>query len=369
MGAKRNAGERRPAVQASHALLVIPLGLIVVIVIADVLTDKNSQLGPLLIVAPAVTSSFAGPRLTGLMGVLAVAGQVVGPLIEGTGITSGLQIQLIGIAVVSGFLVALRSVRDLRERQLAQTRSVAAAAQEVLIRPLPRRCGSLRMATDYIAAERGAQIGGDLYAATRADGATRLIIGDVRGKGLAAIKDTSLLLGAFHGSAYRNLSLLHLVMHLGNALHWSWAAATDDDPEVGESFVTALLLDFPDDHGRVETISCGHPPPLLLRDGQVRTLEASSPGIPLGITVPSEDQYTVETFVFEAGDVLLLYTDGVIEAPDPNGTFYPLTRRIADWDGTGGPEHLVRYVHDDLLNHTHGPLGDDAALIAVQRLP
>ncbi|MER6978291.1 PP2C family protein-serine/threonine phosphatase [Streptomyces carpinensis] len=355
--------------QASHAFLVIPLALIVVIVIADVLTGKGVQLGPLLVVAPAVTSSFAGPRLTGLMGVLAVAGQVIVPFIEGAGITPGLQIQVIGIAVVSGFLVALRSVRDLRERQLVQTRSVAVAAQEVLIRPLPQRCGRLRMAADYIAAEQEAQIGGDLYAATRANGATRLIIGDVRGKGLAAIKDTSHLLGAFHSSAYRNLSLLDLVMDLGNAMHWSWAAAPDDDPEAGESFVTALLLDFPDDLDQVETISCGHPPPLLLRNGNVSRLEARSPGLPLGITAPLEDQYAVDTFGFGSGDVLLLYTDGVIEAPDPNGAFYPLTKRVEAWDGAGGPERLVRYVHEDLLNHTRGPLGDDAALIAIQRLP
>jgi serine phosphatase RsbU (regulator of sigma subunit) len=354
--------------RASHALLVIPLGLIVVIVIGDALTDRGSQLGPLLVVAPAVTSSFAGPRLTGLMGILAVAGQIVASLLEGTGITGGLQIQIIGIAVVSGFLVALRAVRDRRERQLAQTRSIAAAAQEVLMRPLPQRCGPLRIATDYIAAELEARIGGDLYAAARADGATRVIIGDVRGKGLPAVKDTSLLLGAFHSCAYRNLSLPQMVMHLGSAMYWNWADTTDD-PEADESFVTALLLDFPDDADQVETINCGHPPPLLLHDGDVSALEARSPGLPLGITVPSEDQYAVDTFSFEAGDALLLYTDGVIETPSPDGTFYPLTRRIAAWEGTGGPEQLVRYIHEDLLHHARGPLGDDAALIAVQRLP
>ncbi|MED7826743.1 PP2C family protein-serine/threonine phosphatase [Streptomyces chiangmaiensis] len=348
---------------------MIPLGLIIVIVIADVFTDKSSQLGPLLIVAPAVTASFAGPRLTGLMGALAVAGQILSALAEGTGITAGLQIQVVGLAVVSGFLVALRAVRDLRERQLAQTRSIAAAAQEVLIRPLPKRCGSLRIATDYIAAELEARVGGDLYAAARADRATRVIIGDVRGKGLLVIKDTSLLLGAFHGSAYRNLSLPHMAIHLGNAMYWSWAGAADDDPEAGESFVTVLLLDFPDHVGHVETISCGHPPPLLMHDGEVSALDARSPGLPLGITVPSEDQYVVDTFPFEVGDVLLLYTDGVIESASPNGTFYPLTKRMAAWGGTGGPEHLVRFVHEDLLRHAQGPLGDDAALIAIQRLP
>ncbi|WP_189906041.1 SpoIIE family protein phosphatase [Streptomyces spiralis] len=63
---------------------------------------------------------------------------------------------------------------------------------------------------------------------------------------------------------------------------------------------------------------------------------------PAGHHRTSEDQYRVETFVFETGDILLLYTGGVIEPPDPHGTFYPLTKWIAAWDGAGGPEHLVR---------------------------
>jgi serine phosphatase RsbU (regulator of sigma subunit) len=347
---------------------VSPLGLIVAIVIADVLT-KSAQLGPLLIVAPAVTASFAGSLLTGLMGILAVAGQFLVPVFEHTPVTEGLQVQALSIAVVSGFLVAFRYVRGRQEQQLARTRSVAIATQEVLMRPLPQRSGPLRIATDYIAAEEEAQVGGDLYAAVRYDGSTRLVIGDVRGKGLPAIEATSLLLGAFHGSAYRNLPLRRMVMHLGHAMHWNWARRTNDDPEAEESFVTAVVLDIPDDARLVEMVSCGHPPPLLLREGEVSPLEARSPGFPLGLTTPSEDQYVVDTFGFEPGDILLLYTDGVIESRSPNGTFYPLAERIAAWDGNGGPEHLVQYVHQDLLAHAKGHIGDDAAIIASEHSP
>ncbi|MGW3493645.1 PP2C family protein-serine/threonine phosphatase [Streptomyces sp. NPDC001020] len=368
MSAKRDVSEGRTAARARHLLLVIPLGLIVAIAITDILTP-GIQLGPLLIVAPAITASFAGPLLTGLMGVLAVTGQFLVPIVQGTPITTSLQAQVLGITVVSGFLVALRYVRGRQERQLARTRSVAIATQEVLMRPLPRRSGPLRIATDYIAAEKEAQVGGDLYAAVRYDGATRLVIGDVRGKGLHAIEDTSLLLGAFHGSAYRNLPLRRMVMHLGHAMHWKWACDSDDAPEADEAFVTALVLDIPDDVGPVKMISCGHPPPLLLREGRVSPLEAHSPACPLGLTAPSEDQYVVEAFGFEPGDILFLYTDGVIEARNPEGTFYPLSARIATWDGNGGPERLVQYVHKDLLNHAKGYIGDDAAIIAVERLP
>jgi len=367
MGTDRDVLKDHSAALGHHALLLIPLGLIAAIAIADVLTP-GVQLGPLLVVAPAITTSLAGPLLTGLMGALAVAGQFLVPVVQNTPITASLEAQALGIAVVSGFLVALRYVRGLQERQLARTRSVAVATQEVLMRPLPRHSGPLLIATDYIAAEEEAQVGGDLYAAVRYGGATRLVIGDARGKGLPAVEDTSLLLGAFHGSAYRNLPLRRMVMHLAHAMHWK-GVRDADDPEAAESFVTALVLDIPDDAGVVEIVSCGHPPPFLLHEGKVTPLEASSPGFPLGLISPAEDQYVVDTFDFEPGDILLLYTDGVIEARNPEGTFYPLPERIAAWDGNGGPENLARYVHKDLFSHAKGHIGDDAAIIAIERRP
>ncbi|WP_229841398.1 PP2C family protein-serine/threonine phosphatase [Streptomyces brasiliensis] len=337
--------------------------------IADVVTDPGAQLGPLLVVAPAITASFAGPLLTGLIGILAVAGQALSPTLQGEAFTPGIRAQVIGIAVVSGFLVAFRYLRGRYLWQLARARSVATAAQEVLMQPLPRRSGPLRIATDYIAAEEEAQIGGDLYATVCHKGSTRLIVGDVRGKGLPAIKDTSLLLGAFHSSAYRDLSLRRMVIHLGNTMHWHWARHTNDDPEAPESFVTAVVLDIPDDVGLMEMVTCGHPPPLLLRDGKVSPLEARSPGLPLGMTTPSGDQYVVDTFGFQPGDALLLYTDGVTETRSPDGTFYPLAERVAAWDGNGGPDRLVQYVRKDLLAHAGGHIDDDAAVVVVERLP
>ncbi|MFF0460640.1 PP2C family protein-serine/threonine phosphatase [Streptomyces mexicanus] len=360
----RHSGSR-----SGHALLPVPLCLVVVILVADVLTNQGSQLGPLLIVAPALTSSFAGPRLTGAMGVLAVAGQLLVPVLKGGVLTPGYEIQAAGIAVVSLVLVALSARSDVRERQLERTQNVATEAQAVLMRPLPRRCGSLHIATDYIAAELHAQIGGDLYAAVHTGGATRLVIGDVRGKGLPAIKDSSLLLGAFHSSAYRALSLPRMAVHLGSALTWHWERAADEDPlDAGESFVTALLLDFPDETETVEMITCGHPPPVLLHEDRVATLETGSPGLPLGLVAATEDEYAVDTFAFRTGDILLLYTDGVTETPGPGGAFYPLTERITDCHRPGGPEELVQCIHEDLLRYAQGRLTDDAALVAIQRI-
>ena len=86
-------------------------------------------------------------------------------------------------------------LRQRRERQLAQVRKVAAVTQRALLRPLPPRLGRVTISSMYLAADEEAAIGGDLYAAavTERD-ATRVLIGDVQGKGLAAVEVAGLLL-------------------------------------------------------------------------------------------------------------------------------------------------------------------------------
>ncbi|WP_078872539.1 PP2C family protein-serine/threonine phosphatase [Streptomyces sp. NRRL S-337] len=139
------------------------------------------------------------------------------------------------------------------------------------------------------------------------------------------------------------------------------------DPE--ETFATVALLDIPDDAPVLHTITCGHPPALLLRGGAALTLHPERPALPIGLGgLPGAPAYEVETFPFEPGDQLLLYTDGVTEARDAQGAFYPLADRAGAWSGCS-PHQLLRHLRADLLAHTRGKLGDDAAAVAVRRLP
>lgn len=73
-------------------------------------------------------------------------------------------------------------------------------------------------------------------------------------------------------------------------------------------------------------------------------------------------------FTFEVGDTLILYTDGVIEARDQAGAFYPFAERAAQW-AECNPKALLQHIRHDLLAHAGGRLGDDAALIAIHRPP
>ncbi|MFJ5156987.1 SpoIIE family protein phosphatase [Streptomyces sp. NPDC088353] len=108
-------------------------------------------------------------------------------------------------------------------------------AQRAVLRPLPHRIGPLQVASAHLAAEENALIGGDLYAAVRTPSGTRLIIGDVMGKGLTAIGDAALPLGAFREAAHRRAELPELMAHLEQSVCVNLAQPMEGE-EAGEGF-------------------------------------------------------------------------------------------------------------------------------------
>ncbi|MFE1312733.1 PP2C family protein-serine/threonine phosphatase [Streptomyces sp. NPDC058755] len=361
---QRGAGVQQ-SWQSTHALLLLPVVLIVVITVVDIRSPESIHLGPALVIAPALTPSFAGPRTTAFVGALALAAQTLIAFLHGGITTSNHIVQLVTLAVLSVMCVVYSAVRDRRQAQLAQVRTVAEAAQHVLMWPLPEHIGPLRIASLYLAAEDEAQIGGDLYAATRCDGSVRVLIGDVRGKGLPAIGEAALLLGAFRESAHRHVALADLAAGLDQSIS-RYATELETEEEAGERFATALLVEIPDQDPVTLMTSCGHPPPLLLSPGHAVTVPSLHPSPPLGVHGATD--HTLDVFSFEPADTLLLYTDGVVEARDARGRFYPLAERVARWTDDS-PEALMHHVRRDLLAHVGGRLDDDAALIALYRTP
>ncbi|WP_329158112.1 serine/threonine-protein phosphatase [Streptomyces sp. NBC_01717] len=370
MGVQRASMDRLLQQPSGRGLVAIPLALIIVITVVDIHSPANIHLGPLLVIAPALTASFAGPWLTAAIGVLAVAAQVFIAVLHGGLGTSNHIAQMTALTVLSALVVFVCYVRERRGRQLSRARSVAETAQRVLLRPPPRRIGPLRVSWLYLAAEDETQIGGDLFAIARAaHPGTRVIIGDVRGKGMAAIGEASLVLGAFREGAHRCATLPELTAALEESFCRNVEDVVDTQPDPGEHFITALVLDIPDHGSQAQMINCGHCPPLLVHDHQVTVLHSRCPAPPLGMcTLPAAlpaSTHRTDPFTFETGDILLLYTDGVIEARSPTGAFYPLAERVASFSATS-PDALLRHIHDDLLAHVGQEPTDDAALLAIE---
>ncbi len=335
-----------------------------VITTINLATPGHPHVGPLLIVAPVLAAVTLGPKLTTLTGALALADQVIFAVLLRDLHSAQRMTQIFAVVAASAFAALLSGMRERKVRELTRVRQVSEIAQNLVLRPLPPQMGPLRVAAVYLAAEHEMKIGGDLYAAARTAHGTRLLIGDVRGKGLTAVSDAALLLSAFRGAAHRQTGLAELTAYLDASVCWNLTEPGEEEL-AQECFVTAMLIDIPDHAPTVQIVHCGHPPPLRLRPGQATALCAHQAGPPLGLQLDTPC-HCVDTFDFGQGDLLLLYTDGVTEARNSRGDFYPLAERAAAWSGQS-PEELLEHLRTDLLAHAGGWLDDDAAMIALER--
>lgn len=341
------------------------LTLVSAVPVVDRFVPPTIHLAPVLGLAPAVDAVYANSRRTALTGALAVAALAIAGIERSALTTESVIVQILSLVLLSALLVFFCYTRNRRERELARVRSVSEAAQRVVLHPLPVRAGPLSLSSAYRAAEADTHLSGDFYALARAAHATRLVIGDVRGHGLASISETAVMLESFRAAAREELPLPEMVRYMDGALREA-GESSRSAADIDERFVTLAVAEIPDDAPLVRLILCGHPSPLLLHRGTARELTVSDPAPPLGLGTLDSASYHPHTFRYAPGDVLLLYTDGVSEARDAHGTFYPLARRAAAWSRSA-PAQLVANLEADLSGYVPGALADDMAMIAVRR--
>nr|WP_237534958.1 PP2C family protein-serine/threonine phosphatase [Streptomyces sp. SID3343] len=247
-----------------------------------------------------------------------------------------------------------------QERTLREVRSVAEAAQEVLLRPVPSHVGPLTVGVRYRAAAAEARIGGDLYEVVPTPFGIRVVIGDVRGKGLGAVRTAAAVLSAFREAAYEEAELPGVARRVSASLE---RRLGEDD----EEFVTMILLGFPGNEACVDILNFGHPSPLLLRAAHAEALDPPTPTPPVGILDLAGLELPVLRVPLLPEDRLLLYTDGIVEARNPAGEFYPLPERAPD--SLPGVEDTLDRLEEDVQRHVGHPLQDDAAMVLLRYEP
>ncbi len=130
-------------------------------------------------------------------------------------------------------------------------------------------------------------------------------------------------------------------------------------------FVTGLLCVIDTDRMEATVVNAGHMPPLLWRKGSVNSLDHVKPTLPLGLGgTPSE--VAIE---LEPGDVLLLYTDGIVDATPLQGSAWGLERligRLTSHPEAGTLSRFCRSLLEELKAYVGAELRDDATLLAVR---
>lgn len=363
-----------PGAGGHHRVLLtlmqcVPFLIALAVLVIELTPAHFIYTGPFLTAVPALAAVTLGPRGTTAAAALALMISVITATHNGAWGT--LQVYsnflALGLVSVAGFITS-RAMQERRQRELDQVRRIAVAAQEVVLRAVPARLGPLRAGSLCLAAGTGARVGGDLYEAVQTRYGVRLIVGDVRGKGLSAVRAVAVALGAFREAVHYEEDLVEVMNRCAAALRREISVTGAYGPDILlEGFTTALVAQVPD-QPVVQLVNRGHPPPLLLHRGRAASLTPSLESPPLGL----EDLVTglpekPESYAFLPGDRLLLYTDGVIEARNPEGDFFALPEALEEIGAGPAPSEFLHLLHRALTRHTGGDLADDVAVIVADR--
>ncbi|MFI8946602.1 PP2C family protein-serine/threonine phosphatase [Streptomyces sp. NPDC053750] len=292
---------------------------------------------------------------------------------------------LIVLGAVTLLSVVLCTVRHRIEGRFRRVQAVAEAVQLALLRPLPARVGPLRLAGFYRAADDEALIGGDLYRVRTTPFGIRVIVGDVKGKGVNATQTVATVISTFQEAALLHHALPQVADRIDVALQLDRdsppvepADDTSGTPDhegvpapADELFVTAVLLEFAPDASEVRILDRGHQP-LLLVGRHGTSVVPTEHSLPLGMGDLLPEPPRTRTCALDPGDVLVAYSDGITEARSSTGSFYPLRERIQAHFGSGtqqpSPTGLVTFLERDLVQWAPN-LSDDVVVIALQSDP
>jgi sigma-B regulation protein RsbU (phosphoserine phosphatase) len=335
-----------PGSRAGLGAAFVLLALVSVVELAD---GADANYVGLVAAAPFLAAAFASWRVVLAVGALAT---LVGAsfALATTMFSQATLVNVIGIGLATAIAAAVAVIRERQAERIAELSRLASVAQQAVLRPLGPRVGTLAVAGRYISATAAADIGGDLYEALDTPYGVRMIIGDVRGKGLDAVRLASIVLGSYRHVAYERADLRAIVADLDRAV----ARSVGD-----EDFVTAALVE--ERGGTLTIVNCGHPAPLLLRRGEAIPLEPPTTAPPLGFMPVVRPR--VERL--EPGDRLLLYTDGLGEARR-DGEFFPTAERAWRLLGHGTVGDGLASLETALVEWVQGQLDDDIALVLME---
>ena len=201
-------------------------------------------------------------------------------------------------------------------------------------------------------------VGGDYYDYFPIDAhTTQVIIADVAGKGVPAALLMSATAATMRLEANHDRNMLEQVERLNTGI----LSVSDSD-----RFVTLLVAEIDAQRRTLRYVNCGHNPALLFRakTGALSLLNSSCP--PIGLSAEENCELASEDLM--AGDVLVLYTDGVTEAENRLGEEFGLMRlSAAVRSGSSlSPEDLMSNIYNAAADFCGDDFNDDTTILVVK---
>jgi len=248
------------------------------------------------------------------------------------------------------------------KRRISEQLLAARKTQQNLFPSANQKFAALQVATFVAPCET---IGGDYFDIVPISGSkVAIAIGDICGKGLPAALLASTVQAAIYSQLEYSTSPDEIIRKLNRLLIKSTADSI---------FLTLFFGILDIESGILKYINAGHPPPILVRaDNSIEELSGTT--FALGIFETAIEQE--KTIKFAARDILMMYTDGVIENQNMNKKIYGrkrLLKLIRSISATGNIrrrklETILKNIVDDLSNFSDGKKQtDDVMLVAVKR--
>jgi len=256
---------------------------------------------------------------------------------------------------------------DITTRKLAEIQAVESSEalrrqfvllQRALISAVPDEMCGYGLAATYTPAYVGEEIGGDFYDVFKTeDSRIGLIIGDISGKGVEAASLAAATRSTIRAFAYDALSP-------GIAMTQANAVLIDQQASV-EQFSTVFLVLIDPNTGDISYTSAGHPPALIAHpDGSVECLYGEN--IPVGLV--EGYKYGSMQSKLEAGDKLVLYTDGISEARHDSELFgIERIEEAVSRYRRDDPKGMLAELVIEVTQWAQGRVSDDAALVVIER--
>ncbi|MET8556340.1 PP2C family protein-serine/threonine phosphatase [Streptomyces sp. NPDC004959] len=389
--ASRMWGGEPLRLRGHRAAWCVPAALLLLVVGLDFLTGGGFRMITWIIVVPGIAAALCGLWTTAFFAVLSTLTYVLMNLAWSAQYRTGWPDFVL---VVGGGAVALAAcaLRLRASRYVGHLQDIAEATRSTVLRPLPLHWAGVEQAAIYLAADTTARVGGDFYDIQPSQYGTRVILGDVQGKGLNAVTAAAAVLGSFREWGFHAADLAVVAERLETRMrrYQAYSAVMGLAGEE-DRFATAALLGFPplsdadplDQAAQadpanfprptpyeLEMVDFGHEVPLAVSPRGVREIP-TDPMLPLGLSGLVRAPFVVRRCRVAADETLLLVTDGVTEARGATGEFFPLAerigRRVGADPGLVKPIRLVALVRDEVLRYTGGRLGDDTTILAVRR--
>lgn len=329
---------------------VTSLLLVFTLAAADVILGNDANISGTFLMGPFLAAAMVGPRQTAFVAAAALGLGAAIATVDDASLAGDL-VRLTALTAGGGLAVWVSARRERREQALADVTRVADVAQRAILHTVPTQIGEVALASRYLSASREALIGGDLYEVVETEGRVRIVVGDVRGKGLDAVRLAAVVLGTFREAADSAERLVGVAKLMDRRL------SRHLEPE---DFVTAVLAEF-SPGGLVTIVNCGHHPPLHVGSSGYQFVMTTPASTPLGL----DPTPVAQEAKLERGDRLLLYTDGLVEARSQSGRMISLDHLVGTLK-TSNLEAAISDLVETLQRLTIGPLEDDLALVLAE---